>query len=534
MLRPGLFVFAAFALSMPISAQSLAGSAHVDKQVILATYGAGFIEEVNGLPVLHVEGSPGEMGRQYGVLAGDRVEHAVETLEAIAARDHGLSRLPTWLARSLRRLAGLVFWFTFPDDVRQEIDGIVDGGRERGYRFTRLDVAFINSVIDVVGVLKPAYRKAPSTRPERPDSWLVSELGLTWLSQNCDSMAVWGRRTVDGKTFQTRNVDIDTGLGLEELPLVVVYKPEGRIPYVTAGFSGFVGIFTGMNAHGVGLGQVWSFSRRTQLATPWAMQIKDVFSRSRSAAEAVELFRAKREWSYGSNFVFADGDGHGFAVELNAERFVAFADNDTGEDRALWRGKPYAVRMTDAVLRGDAAMDPVLRSLQDASAGPDGDPRTSFAYQSRYKGQADRIAAFEKAGVLMGREEAESISRDTASRSGSLQTAVYANTDRQLWVSYSTFLADGSLQQAWQGEYRHIPFASYLPSIVRDPNHGLQIRGDEYAPKGAEHVDARHLELLIVRDGTAVAYAPGSEIRKGDQAVLRRRSSGFVVDVKSF
>jgi hypothetical protein len=521
-----------FALSIP--AETLAGSTGPDHQQILAASGDGFIEEVNGLPVLHVKGSPYEMGRQYGILAGDRVEHAVSMLEVIAGRDRGLKRFPIWLIGSARKAAGFVFWFTFPDEVRQEIEGMVDGARERGHSFTRFDVAFINSVIDLVGILKPAFNQRLPTSAERSDNWLISRLGLAWLTQNCDSMAVWGDRTVEGKTFQTRNVDISTGMGLEELPLVVVYKPNGRIPYVTAGFSGFVGVFTGMNAYGVGLGQVWGFSRKTQLATPWAMQIKDVFSRSRSAAEAVQLFRAKNDWTYGSNFIFADGEGHGFAVELNADRFVAFTDNDPNEDRALWRGEPYAVKMANAVFRGDAAMDPVLRSLQDASAGPDGDPRTTFSYQSRYKGQADRIASFENVGVLIGKAETESISRDTASRNGSLQAAVYANTDRQLWVSYSRFLPDGSLQQAWQGEYHHVPFAEYLPSIVERPDHRLEIRGDVYAPRGAARIDARDLELLIVREGMAVAYGAVEDVQRGDQVVLRHRASGFVVDIKSY
>jgi hypothetical protein len=534
MSRLTVFVLVALALTMPISARSLAASTAADHQRILSVYGDAFIEEINGLPVLHVKGSPYEMGKQYGVLAGDRVEHAVNMLELMAQRDRSLKKLPMWVVKPLGALAGFAFWFTFPDDVKQEIDGMVDGARERGHRFTRIDVAFINSIIDVVGVLKPLVSKSSSVSDEAEDNWLISGLGLSWLKQNCDSMAVWGQRTADSKTFQTRNVDINTGIGLEELPLVVVYKPDGKIPYVSAGFSGFVGIFTGMNAYGVGLGQVWGFSRKTQITTPWAIEIKDVFSRSRTALDAVELFRAKNKWTYGNNFIFADGEGHGLAVELNADRFVAFTDDDPKEDLALWRGQPYAVKMTKAIFRGDAAMDPVLRSLQDASNGPKGDPRATFSYRSRYKGQADRIAAFENAGVPIGKEEAESISRETASRSGSLQATVYANTDRELWVSYAKFLLDGSLQQAWQGEYHHIPFFEYLPSIVESEDHRLEIRGDDYAPKGAARTDERDLELLIVRDGSAKAYDPTSGAHQGDQVVLRHRSSGIVIDVKSF
>src|SRR5215471_18884860 len=162
MTRACRIIVVTLALTMPIPAQAVSGSTHADKQEILAVYGDAFIEEVNGLPVLHVKGNPYEMGRQYGILAGDRVEHAVDMLDVIAERNRDAKGIPLWFAKSLRRLAGFVFWLTFPDEVRQEIDGMVDGARERGHRLSRIDLAFINSVIDVVGVLKPVFAKRPA------------------------------------------------------------------------------------------------------------------------------------------------------------------------------------------------------------------------------------------------------------------------------------------------------------------------------------------------------------------------------------
>jgi len=44
----------------------------------------------------------------------------------------------------------------------------------------------------------------------------------------------------------------------------------------------------------------------------------------------------------------------------------------------------------------------------------------------------------------------------------------------------------------------------------------------------------RAARVLIVREGIALAHAPGSEVRKGNQAILRDSSNGFVVHIKDF
>ncbi len=63
------------------------------------------------------------------------------------------------------------------------------------------------------------------------------------------------------------------------------------------------------------------------------------------------------------------------------------------------------------------------------------------------------------------RKTAESISRETAMPGSSLQTAVYANTDRDMWVSFSKILEDGSVIEANQQEHQNIPFKDYLTDL---------------------------------------------------------------------
>lgn len=300
---------------------------------------------------------------------------------------------------------------------------------------------------------------------------LLKVLGLSKFVQQCDSMAVWGPRTIGGKTFQTRNTDITTGAGIERYPMIIVYKADGKIPFVTAAFSGMVGIFTGLNAYGVGLGQVWAFSKDVKLTTPWNISFRKIFAESKSAKDVVTAMRKMNNTTYGNNFIVADGGGHedaadtAFVVEMTGKDVATFAQNDQRELAVTYQGVPYGYPIPNGVFRGDISLDPDIRSRQMSANGPDGDARATNSYIQRYKGQYDRIINFEETEVLMGHLEAESISRETAMKTSSLQTAVYANTDRDMWVSYSKILDDGAVIQAFEREYINIPFYKYLVDL---------------------------------------------------------------------
>ncbi|MBI2605809.1 MAG: hypothetical protein HYW49_06980 [Deltaproteobacteria bacterium] len=527
----------AFVLPLAALCSVAAFAADAGKARVLASYGDGWLEELNGLPVLHMKGTDEEMGRQYGYLLGDKIQDTIDYLKEIASRTEPRARLvPNWAFQGLRRVVGWLFWQTFPKDFRRHLDGIRAGGRERQpeVKLNRYDLAFMNSLIDLVGIAHVAADSiGPNGGSEEERTMRARKflrlMGLSAFEFNCDSFAAWGPRTEGGKTFQTRNIDVTTGQGLERYPLVLIAKPEGGVPFVSAAYVGMAGVFTGMNASGVGLGQIWAFSKKIGLNTPWQVKVREVFTKARSAREAVLLLSGTGRMAYGNNFVFADagagGDGstsEGFAVESSAARFSVFDANDPREKEALWNGEPYGIPLAHAVFRGDVALDPKLRSEQNASNGPDGDPRTASAYRNRYKGQSDRILAYEAAGVKIGKEQAEAISRETAMRDASLQTAVYANTDRELWVSYAKIRPDGSIQQAYDGVYAHIPFSRYLPTLTLAESGAVAVRLWKVNP------DGETLNLSVARVGQPLA---AREIRvQGSGSSFGRGAGGMLAE----
>ncbi|MBI4576355.1 MAG: hypothetical protein HY722_08855 [Planctomycetes bacterium] len=446
---------------------------------VVARAGEGFLEEEGGRFIVHVKGLPYAMGLQYGELMAPEIEAVLGKIVSYAGQQ--FPQVPGFLIPVARPLVSAAVASAFrpyftPDDLGWA-RGIVDGMRRRlpATRVTEDDLIFLNSLVDFGAVLDLASFK-------------------------CSSFAAWGDLTRDGKVYQTRNVDLFVGTGLEEHPVVAVVKPEGGVPYINLGYAGLYGVVSGMNAHGLGMGQVWGFSNDRAFGRPWPLTVRDIMTTGVGYEDAIRAFGDEPHRTYGSNFVFADrGDGRlgapgGCSVEVTRSHFASFLDDDPREDLAVWNGQPYGIRIPQAVFRGDCALDPVIRSLQTASKGPTGDPRTAGAYKDRYKGQADRILAFQAAGVLIGRDETREISQEVAMRKSSLQCCVYENSDLRVWVSNARMAPGGLVLQAYAEPYHPYDLDYYAPSLALLPDRTSVLGGERL------RVDLRASNLGRARD----------------------------------
>ena len=424
------------------------------------------------LNVLVINGTYFEMGRQYGYLQAKEIRDVLHLFDTISEQESS-GWMPLETQHSIRRMLGALFEKHFPESAKQMIDGVKEGAEAAGIKLNRMDLAFLNSLIDIAGI-------GSTNLSFTTDGWsaiaslvkaLRSQIGTSWIEQNCNSLAVWGSRTELGKTFQTRNTDITVGMGLERFPLAYVAFPvdsQGNklIPYAAAGFAGQIGVSTGLNAYGVGLGQVWAFSNSKAIGRPWSLTMIDVMSNAQSASEAAEILRSvsPSTHTYGNNFVFADAKGDGMIVELNAttsDTFVAGDQREFQEGR-MSDGRVWAAPLQEALVRADFSMSKKIRVDQTSARGPNGYPPEASSYQKRYAGQIQRILGYEKLQRKMGAREAAVISRAPADRnSGNMQIAVYANTDRKMWVSYATN-AKGKIRQAFQNPFVLIPFDQIL------------------------------------------------------------------------
>lgn len=362
----------------------------------------GYLEVVNGQKVLHLKGEPYVMGRNYGTLLKDELAQVQGMFDGVLAGFAQENGIPAWVAGFVLDCVYRGCAPHIPDRYKLEMEGIADASGIRLATLRRMHV--------------------------------MSEL----TERHCSVYAAFGKATCDGRTYMGRNFDWAMELGLQEHAILILYEPEGYVPFASAGYVGLTGILSGMNMDGISIGQIGAVTTAGRSdGVPLMFMMRRVLEEARCVNDATTIFTTARR-TVGYNYVVADGD-HGMAraYETNAHYCAVFADNDPKET------VEYAIRMDDAVFRADEAMDQDVRKSQTCAKGYPNMPYGSNSYDHRYKGMASGLKA--NYGALNA-ESALQIVRDTAMRDTNLHGVLADVTDRILWVAHAKGTEDASKQ----------------------------------------------------------------------------------------
>jgi hypothetical protein len=195
------------------------------------------------LPVIHVRGTPAEMGRAQGELLGDMmVEFINDKLPQFFRDEIGqipLGGLPPALQKLITTagedIAPAVFEaaLAFVYDTQQpfftkqrwqpdsEIGAIADGICARGGAKS-CDASSLKTKISHVNML-----------PEL-------------IKMSCTMFGAWGNTTTDGKLVQLRALDFGSG-PFANYSVLTVYHPSEGNAFASIGFPGLVGLITGLS-----------------------------------------------------------------------------------------------------------------------------------------------------------------------------------------------------------------------------------------------------------------------------------------------
>ena len=95
--------------------------------------------------------------------------------------------------------------------------------------------------------------------------------------------------------FLARNFDFEGGDVFDRLKLVSVMVPEGRIPYLSVGFPGMLGVVSGFNREGIGVAlQAIAGGETAGSGTPMTLVLADVLGNEGTFDGAVERLRRAR------------------------------------------------------------------------------------------------------------------------------------------------------------------------------------------------------------------------------------------------
>lgn len=261
----------------------------------VARCGAGFLEDVGGYRVLHVKGTPYEMGYQQGALLKDEIRELVRFLFDVKAKEFG---------EELQLQIGGVF--RLKPDARAIIATIAASQRrfvpERFFEEMR-------GIADGSGV---AYDDIVAAN-------FIPELF------HCSGFAIAGRATKDGTLYHGRILDYGVDWRLQEHAVLTVAEPEGKIPFVNVTYAGFVGSVTGMNAERVSIGEMGGAGLGHWAGVPMAFLFRMALEEARSLDDAVAIFRDHpRTCEY--YYVVADGEtNQAVGMEASWHRFGTVA-----------------------------------------------------------------------------------------------------------------------------------------------------------------------------------------------------------------
>jgi predicted choloylglycine hydrolase len=225
-----------------------------------------------GLLVIHLKGSPFEMGYASGVLLKNEI-HTLENefldmLHGYVPEEWKLRLLKNYVIYRNRHLSDFV-----PLNYRMQIYGATLGcpdiHPELGDYYNR----FLN------------YHAAHDVSYMMIDNPLVSRAG-------CTSFGAWGKQTTNGHLITGRNFDWEAAEVFSRDRVVILCEPDDGIPFISLAWAGMVGVVSGMNRAGVSItlnGAPSSLPRDT--ATPAAMVARDILQRAHNLDEAVNLLR---------------------------------------------------------------------------------------------------------------------------------------------------------------------------------------------------------------------------------------------------
>ncbi len=368
-----------------------------------------YASSLGHLDIVHVYGSPEEMGRQYGELLGEGIRRILGRTLSLFGPDVPAEFARLVLAKAWERLLPYV-----PDVYLAEMHAIAEGAAAAGVSLEASEVALITAATNM-DMYKVEERLAELLGPEAAP--LLAALARNQTPPSCTMLAVWGSRTQDGKLFAHRNLDWKSQTGMHEERLVTVYHPDGGNTFVTMGYAGVIGALAGMNEHGITLSEVGAFSASEELdGMPWTLTARRVLHEAKTLEEAVGIVTGAKH-TLGYNYLIADGDPERFgtdayrpraaAIETNHTACEVFHENDPKEAAASWADAAgnkvtYGVPLREAVMRADTAFGEKTRALQAADNGPGepentGDPTVADStYVQCHRPMHDMVLAYER------------------------------------------------------------------------------------------------------------------------------------------
>ena len=241
----------------------------------IARCGQGWLETIDGYPVLHLKGSPYEMGYQHGALLK----------QSIRENFRNTSGRPQECLVQDRQ------WHDHPSRGLPDRNG-------RGFFSSGLMLPK-----KYFEELSKGSRPVPRSEIRRhlQDANFLPEMF------HCSGFAVMNSATTDGTLYHGRVLDYSVTWHLQDHAVLIICEPDGGTPFVNVSFAGFIGSVTGMNARHISIGEMGGAGQGHWAGVPMPLLVREALETAGDLDAAVAVFRDHpRTCQY--FYVIADGN----------------------------------------------------------------------------------------------------------------------------------------------------------------------------------------------------------------------------------
>lgn len=247
-----------------------------------ARHGRASLKLIEGVPLLHVHGTPEEMGEQQGVLLKTQIRELIEQyLNRFLQIGGGINARGPVL-RTARQMEKSI-----PAIYLREMEALA-----RGSGIAYEDILLANTVFDI----KRAFF--------------------------CTTVVAVGDRSADGKPIFGRNLDFPTLGVAHQYTCVIVYHPKDGRAVASVTFPGIIGVLSGMNDAGVTAATMEVRRRDTQVgATPYALVFRAALTAANQTDDVVKAVSENARTST-NNLMICDAEGRAACAELDIRAVV--------------------------------------------------------------------------------------------------------------------------------------------------------------------------------------------------------------------
>ena len=181
-----------------------------------------FRREQDGWIYAKLQGSSHDIGYEYGQLLAPEIDEANKWLRVML--QHNTNRDWNWY----RDAAKKVLWNGVDKDCREELDGLAEGLRSKGFNYDTTDMVVQN------GWMELSWYYVPKLDAQKQHAQIMSRAPLT-----CSAFVATGSMTKDGKIVMAHEAWIDYATG-ERYNVVLDVTPTKGYHYIMDTWPGFI------------------------------------------------------------------------------------------------------------------------------------------------------------------------------------------------------------------------------------------------------------------------------------------------------